>query len=74
MMQTKKEKKMCEFCVNQKNVDYKDVEVLHTYLNAYKSIAPRRRTGACAWHQRKISAAIKQSRIMGLLPFIHQGH
>ncbi len=65
-----KKEKTCEFCTNQTDIDYKDVETLKRCLTAYKTITPRRRTGTCMWHQRKVSAAVKQARVMGLLPFI----
>ncbi|HNT02130.1 MAG TPA: 30S ribosomal protein S18, partial [Candidatus Saccharicenans sp.] len=31
---------------------------------------PRRITGTCAYHQRKLARAIKRARIMALLPFV----
>ncbi|MEK7125405.1 MAG: bS18 family ribosomal protein, partial [Patescibacteria group bacterium] len=31
---------------------------------------PKKRSGACAKHQRLLGRAIKQSRIMGFLPFV----
>ncbi len=71
-MTQNKVKKACNYCTTQAAVDFKDTESLKNFLNAYKSIAPRRRTGACAWHQRKVTRAIKQARVMGLLPFINR--
>jgi small subunit ribosomal protein S18 len=35
-------------------------------------ILPRKRTGVCSWHQRKLATAIKRSRIMALLPFTNK--
>ena len=67
---TLKKHKECFFCANQKSIDYKDASVLQKYLTPYKSIVARKRTGTCALHQRKVSRAVKQARIMGLLPFI----
>lgn len=65
-----KKQKECYFCVNQKAIDYKDAPLLQKYLTPYKSIVARKRTGTCALHQRKVARAVKQARIMGLLPFI----
>lgn len=66
----KKEKK-CHFCVNNINeIDYKDAETLRRFINSYMKILPRKRTGTCSWHQRKLATAIKRARIMVLLPFI----
>lgn len=68
-METKKEKS-CHFCLNQvKEVDYKDIFTLRRFVNSYLKILPRRRTGTCSRHQRKLSTAIKRARLMALLPF-----
>jgi small subunit ribosomal protein S18 len=67
--QAKKEKS-CHFCVNNlKEVDYKDIRTLQRFVNVYKKILPRKRTGLCSWHQRKLAVAIKRARVMALLPF-----
>jgi small subunit ribosomal protein S18 len=63
--------KACYYCVNNKeNVDYKDVQTLRRFVSSYLKIAPRRRSGLCASHQRKVSKAIKQARIAGLMAFV----
>ena len=63
--------KPCQFCVNaQEDIDYKDVSVLRRFISSYSKIAPRRRSGTCAWHQRKLANAIKRARVMALLPFV----
>lgn len=68
---TAKNEKQCYFCVNNINdIDYKDVQVLQRFINTYKKILPRKRTGVCSKHQRKLATAIKRARIMALLPFI----
>ncbi|MCP2596678.1 30S ribosomal protein S18, partial [Candidatus Aminicenantes bacterium AC-335-G13] len=33
-------------------------------------ILPRRMTGNCAFHQRRLAVAIKRARILALLPFV----
>jgi len=66
-----KKEKPCYYCVNNKKViDYKDVQVLRRFVSSYMKIAPRRRSGLCAFHQRKVARAIKQARIVGLLAFV----
>jgi len=66
-----KKAKQCFFCVNkEKRIDYKDNEILRRFTSSYMKIQPRRRSGLCALHQRKVSTAIKQSRIAGLLAFV----
>jgi small subunit ribosomal protein S18 len=55
-----------------REIDYKDTRTLARFVNVYKKILPRKRTGVCSWHQRKLSNAIKMSRIMALLPFTNK--
>jgi small subunit ribosomal protein S18 len=67
----KKTEKQCYYCVNNKKIiDYKDVQTLRRFVSSYMKIAPRRRSGLCAFHQRKVAKAIKQARIAGLLAFV----
>jgi small subunit ribosomal protein S18 len=51
-------------------IDYKDTARLSRYISERAKIDPRRRSGTCARHQRKLSAAIKQARVIALLPFV----
>lgn len=69
---TNKKTKECYFCVNNLDVDYKDTRTLRRFVNFYMKILPGSRTGVCAWHQRKLTAAIKQSRVMALLAPTHK--
>ncbi|MBI1961153.1 MAG: 30S ribosomal protein S18 [Parcubacteria group bacterium] len=63
--------KGCFICKNTiKNVDYKDVDLLKRFTTAYGKIMPRRRSGACAKHQRVVANAVKNARIMGFMPFV----
>ena len=64
--------KECYFCVNHLDVDYKDTRTLRRFLNFYMKILPGSRTGVCAWHQRKLTTAIKRSRVMALLSATHK--
>ncbi|MCK4540057.1 30S ribosomal protein S18 [Candidatus Parcubacteria bacterium] len=64
-------KKTCYFCENGiKEVDYKDIRTLRNFINTYKKIFPRKKTGLCSKHQRKLALAIKNARVMALLPYI----
>lgn len=64
-------KKQCYFCMNGiKDIEYKEAETLRKFTSSYGKIAPRRRSGLCAKHQRQIATAIKRARIMALLPFV----
>jgi small subunit ribosomal protein S18 len=69
---TNKKTKECYFCVNHLDVDYKDTRVLRRFINFYMKILPGSRTGVCAWHQRKLTTAIKRSRVMALLAATHK--
>ncbi|HPY08724.1 MAG: 30S ribosomal protein S18 [Patescibacteria group bacterium] len=67
-----KKNKECYFCVNNLEVDYKDVRTLRRFINFYRKILPGKRTGVCAWHQRKLATAIKRARVMALLSATHK--
>lgn len=64
--------KECFFCANGIEVDYKDTKSLRKFMNFYMKILPGKRTGVCAWHQRKLSEAVKRARIMALLSHTHR--
>lgn len=60
----------CSFCVEKVAViDYKDTGRLRRYISDRGKIEPRRRSGACAKHQRALATAIKRARHLALLPF-----
>jgi small subunit ribosomal protein S18 len=63
-------KKVCKFCVEKiENINYKDVRLLAQFVAESGKIVPRRLTGVCTPHQRRLSTAIKQARNIALLPF-----
>jgi small subunit ribosomal protein S18 len=53
-------------------VDYKDTRVLKKFIANNGKILPRRQSNLCAKHQKMVSNAIKNARIMGLLPFVKE--
>ncbi|MCD8317070.1 MAG: 30S ribosomal protein S18 [Eggerthellaceae bacterium] len=64
-------RKYCQFCKEgTEYIDYKDTQLLRKYVTDRGKIKPRRVTGACTQHQKKIATAIKRARIMGLMPFV----
>ena len=64
-------RKFCRFCQrNVKDIDYKSVDILRKYVADRGKISPRRITGTCAFHQRKLSVAIKRARLMAMLPYV----
>ncbi len=63
-------RKFCRFCQrNLKEIDYKNVDILRKYVPERGKISPRRVTGTCAFHQRRLATAVKRARLMALLPF-----
>ncbi|OGL87460.1 30S ribosomal protein S18 [Candidatus Uhrbacteria bacterium RIFCSPLOWO2_02_FULL_48_12] len=63
----------CHFCVNAiQELDYKDVNTLRRFTSSYAKIVPKRRSGVCSKHQRKLAQAIKRARFMALLPFVNR--
>ena len=63
-------KKVCKFCVEKiDTINYKDVRTLAQFVAESGKIVPRRLTGVCTPHQRRLSLAIKQARNIALLPF-----
>lgn len=64
-------KRVCRFCSEKIDyIDYKDVSLLQSYVPERGRILPRRITGTCAWHQRKLGTALKRARIAALIPFV----
>lgn len=63
-------KKVCKFC-NEKidAIPYRDVRLLQGFVAERGKIVPRRLTGVCTRHQRRLTRAIKQARNIALLPF-----
>ncbi len=64
-------RKVCRFCVDSKLlIDYKDVNTLRQFITERGKIIPRRISGNCARHQRHLTRAIKQSRLLALMPYV----
>lgn len=62
--------RVCQFCSDKSIViDYKNISLLSSFINREGKIRPRRQTGTCAKHQRKVASEIKKARHMALLPF-----
>ena len=64
-------RKVCRFCADRGLViDYKEPRTLRNFTTERGKIIPRRISGACAKHQRKITLAIKRARMIALLPYV----
>jgi len=63
-------KRVCKFCVEKlEYIDFKDVKMLQQFIPERGKILPRRISGTCALHQRKLQNAIKRARTVALIPF-----
>ena len=65
-----KRKKYCRFCADKKEPNYKDVEYLRQFISERGKIIPRRISGTCGKHQRKLTVEIKKARQLALLPYV----
>ncbi|MFA5515222.1 MAG: 30S ribosomal protein S18 [Desulfuromonadales bacterium] len=67
-------RKGCRFCADSSlRIDYKETRTLRYFISERGKIVPRRISGNCAEHQRKVTEAIKLGRNIALLPFT-SGH
>jgi small subunit ribosomal protein S18 len=63
-------KKYCRFTAEGiKEVDYKDVQMLKSFISETGKIVPSRITGTSARYQRQLTTAIKRARFLALLPY-----
>ena len=63
-------KKYCYFCKeNIDTIDYKNIGMLERYISDKGKIRPKRSSGNCVQHQKKVALAIKRARVMALIPF-----
>src|SRR5687767_6336773 len=64
-------RRVCKFCVEKIDyVNYKDVKLLAPFIPERGKIQPRRISGTCALHQRKLQVAIKRARQLALIPYV----
>lgn len=63
-------RKVCRFCEDKVDyIDYMDDRLLRRYTNERGKIIPRRVSGNCAKHQRKLTQTIKRSRVLAVMAF-----
>ena len=63
-------RKVCKFCADKAAlIDYKDPQALKYFVSERGKVVPRRISGNCALHQRKVTLAVKRARNIALLPF-----
>ncbi|MEO8456615.1 MAG: 30S ribosomal protein S18 [Chloroflexota bacterium] len=63
-------RRVCIMCADHiKVVDYKNVSFLRRFISDRARIETRRKSSACAKHQRALAQAIKRARHLALLPY-----
>lgn len=63
-------RKVCRFCADRSLViDYKNPQILRYFITERGKLVPRRISGNCAKHQRRVTMAIKRARMVALMPF-----
>jgi len=68
-------KKICRFCSDQDFIlDYKDVKMMQSFLTEHGKIVPRRISGSCAYHQRKLTTSLKRARNLALVGYVSMGN
>ncbi|MGL4185642.1 MAG: 30S ribosomal protein S18 [Thiotrichaceae bacterium] len=66
-------KKYCRFTAEGiTEVDYKDLDILKSFITETGKIVPSRITGTKAKYQRQLTTAIKRARFLALLPYSDQ--
>src|SRR5271168_232321 len=66
-------KKFCRFTADDvKQIDYKDLVTLKSYITETGKIVPSRITGTRAHYQRQLQLAIRRARFLALLPYTDQ--
>lgn len=67
-------KKVCRFCADTDfALDYKDVRMMQSFISEHGKIVPRRISGNCAHHQRKLTSAVKRARNLALVGYVAMG-
>jgi len=63
-------RKVCKFCADKiDDINYKDTKLLMSFVPERAKILPRRISGTCALHQRKLRVAIMRARQLALIPY-----
>ena len=64
-------RKVCKFCADKiDDINYKDVKLLASFVPERAKVLPRRISGTCAKHQRKLRVAIMRARVLALIPYL----
>ena len=67
-------KKVCRFCSDQDFImDYKDQRMMQSFVTEHGKIVPRRISGNCAMHQRKLTSSVKRARNLAMVGYVTMG-
>ena len=70
----RRKRKVCPFKeAGIEEIDYKDLELLKSYVTEGGKIVPSRISGTKPHYQRQLSVAVKRARYLALLPYC-DGH
>ncbi len=62
-------RKVCRFCADKMEIDYKNINMIRTFITDRGKILSGRITGTCSKHQRQLTTAVKRARMLALIPF-----
>ncbi len=63
-------RRVCKSCADKiDDINYKDTRLLMPFVPERAKILPRRISGTCAMHQRKLRIAIMRARQLALIPY-----
>jgi small subunit ribosomal protein S18 len=66
-------RKICRFCENKIDyIDHKDERLMRRFVTERGKMVPRRVSGNCAIHQRKLTRSIKRARHLAIMPFVSE--
>lgn len=60
----------CYFCRQNKEIDFREINLLKKFLSGLGKIRSRKKTGLCAFHQRRLAQSVKRARHLGLLLYV----
>ena len=68
-------RRYCRFTAEGvKEIDYKDLNTLKSYVTETGKIVPSRITGTKVRYQRQLATAVKRARFLALLPYSDAHH
>jgi small subunit ribosomal protein S18 len=67
-------RKLCRFCGDEAlTIDYKNTQMIRSFVTERGKLIPRRINGNCSRHQRAVALAVRRARMIALVPFTVTG-